>query len=258
MERASPPISPLHTSSSALPPNATPPDGEEKPLDLSMNSPTHQLNRCVAETQHHSRAVSTTTSTPILQSGSTISTPQAPTQVSQPESVASTSTQPTASSSTQQSTSPVPQSVAVVGTSGVQSGYSRLEDKRFQCNTCQQLTKTKQHMVFHLRTHTGEKPFKCQHCPKSFSQKPAKVAHERTHTGEKPFKCQHCPKSFSQKPAKVAHERTHTGEKPYKCKLCNYAATQLNGLNYHMRTKHPSQPTTPKDDQPPAKKPKTE
>ncbi|GAA4648626.1 hypothetical protein GCM10023116_08960 [Kistimonas scapharcae] len=110
----------------------------------------------------------------------------------------------------------------------------------------------------HERTHTRKKSYKCEHCPKSFSQQSAKNKHERTHTGEKPFQCQYCPKSFSQKKTKVAHERTHTGDKPFKCLLCKYEAAQQTGLNYHMMSRHQSQSATPKDDQPPAKKPKTE
>ena len=176
---------------------------------------------------------------------------------SHPVPVASTSAEPSASSSTQQSTSPAPQPSAVAGTSGVQSGYSSLENKQFQCNTCQHVANTKQNMETHLRKHTGERPFQCQHCDYAAAQKPALTRHERTHTGEKPFHCQYCDKSFSNQYNKNVHERIHTGERPFQCQLCDFVAAQNNGLKYHMRTKHQSQQAASVPDQPPAKKTKT-
>ncbi len=298
MERASPPRSPIPTLSS--PPTtvaddviamqqayAVSPAQEAEVVDLSINSPSHQLNRPVADNAQTLRSVTAASTCPILRSPSRTlvsSAPQVTTPAPQPVQVASTSTQPEASSSTQQSTSPAPQHVA--GVSGPQSGYSQQADGKYKCKTCDFHTETKSSIVRHCKTHTGMKEHQCQYCSRKFYRKEQKIIHERIHTGEKPFQCQYCDKSFTQQANKITHERihtdekpykcqfcdyaaaqktvltdherTHTGEKPFKCQHCDYAAAQRCNLKYHIRTKHPSQPATPKDDQPPAKKPKTE
>ena len=289
MERASPPRSPIPTLSS--PPTtvaddviamqqayAVSPAQEAEVVDLSINSPSRQHYRPATDNQQNLRTVREASTGSVLGgstsehsdpvgifSGTAVNEPtrtqegsatQVTASASQPIPVASSSTEPTAS--IQHPTSPAPQSVAVAGISGVQSGYSRLENKQYQCNTCQYSTTYKHHMETHLRKHTGEKPYKCQHCDYATAHKGDVKKHERIHTDEKSYKCQYCNKSFTHRANKITHERIHTGEKPYKCQLCDYATKQLSGLRYHIRTKHPSQPATPKDDQPPAKKPKTE
>ena len=289
MERASPPRSPIPTLSS--PPTtvaddviamqqayAVSPAQEAEVVDLSINSPSHQHYRPATDNQQNLRSVREASTGSVL-GGSTSehsdpvgifsrtavneptrtqegSATQVTASASQPIPVASSSTEPTAS--IQHPTSPAPQSVAVAGISGVQLGYSRLEDKRFQCNTCQHLTKTKQNMETHLNTHTGEKPYQCQYCDKSFADPTTKIRHLRTHTGEKPYQCQYCDESFAYLTTKIRHLRTHTGEKPFKCTICYYAAARQGTLKVHMRKKHPSQQTSTDTDQPSAKKPKTE
>ena len=234
------------------------------PVDLLTDSPSHQYNRWLfADNQQNLRSAKVASTDSVLGRSTSAhsvpvgifsgSTSNAPTRTQE-----SSATQPAASSSTEQSTSPAHQSVAVAGTSGVQSGYSRLENRQYQCNTCQYSTTYKHRIETHLRKHTGEKPYKCQHCDYATAHKGDVKKHERIHTDEKSYKCQYCNKSFTHRANKITHERTHTGEKPYKCQLCDYAAIQISNLNYHMKTHHPSQQAASDTDQPPAKKPKPE
>jgi len=58
----------------------------------------------------------------------------------------------------------------------------------------------------------------CGFCPKVFARKEHLVIHVRKHTGETPFRCQYCPKAFARKDHYTIHVRQHTGETPYKCK----------------------------------------
>ncbi|RXG68533.1 Zinc finger protein MSN4 [Armadillidium vulgare] len=44
------------------------------------------------------------------------------------------------------------------------------KERPFQCMACEKRFKMKQHLVYHMRIHTGEKPYKCQFCDKQFAQ----------------------------------------------------------------------------------------
>ncbi|KAI1694252.1 c2H2-type zinc-finger domain-containing protein [Ditylenchus destructor] len=109
-------------------------------------------------------------------------------------------------------------------------------EKPFKCDQCSYASAQKANLICHMRTHTGEKPFKCDHCSYASAQKDNLIRHMRTHTGEKPFKCGHCTFACSQKSHLDNHVRTHTGEKPYKCDQCSYASAQKGNLICHMRT----------------------
>ena len=64
----------------------------------------------------------------------------------------------------------------------------RYKYKRYkiQCEICSITTTTKQGLVNHMRTHTGEKPFFCQICDKSFAQSGHLLTHTRIHTFQMP------------------------------------------------------------------------
>ncbi|CAO1338410.1 unnamed protein product [Diamesa hyperborea] len=104
-----------------------------------------------------------------------------------------------------------------------------------KCDLCNKFFTRKEHLLNHVRQHTGESPHKCMYCNKSFTRKEHMVNHIRQHTGETPFKCSYCPKAFTRKDHMVNHIRQHTGECPFKCSFCNKTFTRKEHLNNHVR-----------------------
>ncbi|XP_061528645.1 zinc finger protein 41 homolog [Phycodurus eques] len=107
--------------------------------------------------------------------------------------------------------------------------------KRFSCAFCGKSFAKNQHMIRHMRTHTGEKPFRCAVCGKTFARKEHVESHMITHTGEKPVGCSLCGKRFSHKSYMRTHMRTHTGEKPFSCSVCGESYSHRSSLTAHMR-----------------------
>jgi hypothetical protein len=57
------------------------------------------------------------------------------------------------------------------GVVGIWKGYSTLsEAPTFFCGFCGYKTTRSGHMVYHVRTHTGEKPFVCPFCERGFAE----------------------------------------------------------------------------------------
>ncbi|XP_078511834.1 uncharacterized protein LOC144770909 isoform X2 [Lissotriton helveticus] len=110
----------------------------------------------------------------------------------------------------------------------------------YQCKECKKCFRSKGHLIYHERTHSGEKPYHCSVCDKSFSQRHRLMGHERTHSGEKPFQCAICNRTFTWRDSLRRHHRTHTGERPYQCATCLKCFGQKETLVKHMEihTRH--------------------
>ncbi|XP_045108685.1 zinc finger protein 37-like [Portunus trituberculatus] len=105
----------------------------------------------------------------------------------------------------------------------------------YQCPFCARDFKTKDHVVSHIRIHTGERPYPCEVCGKRYRQRIDIIRHMRIHTGEKPFNCGLCNASFNQKSNLRSHMRIHTGERPVQCKVCGKGFSRNTHLKQHMK-----------------------
>ncbi|XP_066969965.1 zinc finger and BTB domain-containing protein 7A-like isoform X1 [Macrobrachium rosenbergii] len=76
---------------------------------------------------------------------------------------------------------------------------------KLMCPYCPAMFTRRNHVVQHMRTHTGEKPYGCPQCPAAFAQKGNLIVHMRTHTGEKPFWCPFCEAKFARKSSRDTH-----------------------------------------------------
>jgi len=121
-------------------------------------------------------------------------------------------------------------------------GKSREKDRKFICNYCQNRYYAKDHLMSHIRTHTGEKPFECEKCNEKFMYRSTWTNH-RIRCIEGPegmnrfrkFNCGFCSSSFLARDHLRQHERIHTGEKPWKCDQCGERFQYRNRWKTHVR-----------------------
>ncbi|XP_063237025.1 zinc finger protein 37-like [Bacillus rossius redtenbacheri] len=135
---------------------------------------------------------------------------------------------------------------------------------RLKCTQCDRTFNHRNSLVYHLRSHSGERPHQCEVCGKSFFAASALKVHMRLHSGDKPYKCEfcgrhfrqwgdlkyhcisihseeknyqceYCGKDFARKYSLIVHRRIHTGEKNYKCEFCNKTFRASSYLQNHRR-----------------------
>ena len=109
-------------------------------------------------------------------------------------------------------------------------------ERPYECDVCSKRFKEDSALRYHLKTHTGEKPYKCDICSKRFIQNSTLKDHYRIHTGERPYKCEICSKCFKQNSALKEHIRNHTGERPYECKICSKRFKRNSALTHHLKS----------------------
>ncbi|XP_038161093.1 asparagine-rich zinc finger protein AZF1-like [Cyprinodon tularosa] len=108
--------------------------------------------------------------------------------------------------------------------------------KPLDCTFCGEQFHSREELILHRASHTGESPLPCSLCSKTFANKATLAIHMRIHTGEKPYACTQCGKRFTQNGSLKIHLRTHSGEKPYLCNQCNASFNNPSNLRRHMIT----------------------
>ncbi|XP_066595796.1 zinc finger protein 271-like [Prorops nasuta] len=141
---------------------------------------------------------------------------------------------------------------------------SRKTNDELTCPQCSRTFHHKNSLIYHIRSHSGERPHQCEICGKSFFAASALKVHKRLHSGDKPYKCEecgrhfrqwgdlkyhstsihseqkqyqceYCGKDFARKYSLIVHRRIHTGEKNYRCEYCNKTFRASSYLQNHRR-----------------------
>ncbi|XP_069112287.1 uncharacterized protein [Argopecten irradians] len=110
--------------------------------------------------------------------------------------------------------------------------------EKVNCPVCEKNLK-KEHVLEHLRLHTGNKPFMCRYCNFGFISALSLRRHLLGHMGLTERKCEECGKEYkkisSYKEHMLQHEMEKAGKQKFMCDICGQAFYLQKQLNNHMR-----------------------
>jgi len=108
----------------------------------------------------------------------------------------------------------------------------------YVCETCGRTFTKKERLIFHERTHSGERPFECETCGRRFSLAGNLRRHLPLHSGQKPFMCELCGRTFIRRAYLEDHLAVHVTAHPYACSLCPKRFNSGGQLRLHFRYVH--------------------
>ena len=101
----------------------------------------------------------------------------------------------------------------------------------WDCETCGKSLLSKQGLMRHIRTHTGEKPYKCDLCPQRFASLSNFRDHRRIHFAPS-LECIICKKKFTGSSNLRVHRQRHLPPR-HECEFCQKKFTTSRDLTRH-------------------------